>query len=231
MDALPGATTVIRHLGRRPFAPIYDDMRGFTAARTPATPDEIWVVQHEPVYTLGMGAKPEHVLDPGTIPVERTDRGGQVTYHGPGQVVVYVLLDLKRRNLPVRTLVSRLEQAVIDCVAGLGIHAARRTGAPGVYVAGRKLAALGLRVRRGCSYHGVAVNVDLDLAPFAGINPCGHAGLEVTRLRDLGVDMDCDAFAARFLPWLHAQVDLPVPVCTNIGGATAPARRAEVVHG
>jgi lipoyl(octanoyl) transferase len=221
----------IRHLGRQPFARIDDDMRGFTAARTPSTPDEIWVVQHEPVYTLGMGAKPEHILDPGTIPVERTDRGGQVTYHGPGQVVVYVLLDLKRRNLAVRTLVSRLEQAVIDCVAGFGIHAARTTGAPGVYVAGRKLAALGLRVRRGCSYHGVAVNVDLDLAPFAGINPCGYAGLEVTRLRDLGVDMDCDAFAAHFLPCLRAQVDLPVPARTNIGGATAPAPQAEVVHG
>jgi lipoyl(octanoyl) transferase len=222
---------VIRRLGRRPFARVYDDMRAFTAARTPATADEIWVVQHDPVYTLGMGARLEHVLDPGAIPVQRTDRGGQVTYHGPGQVVVYLLLDLKPRNLTVRTLVSRLEQAVIDCVAGFGIHAGRMAGAPGVYVAGRKLAALGLRVRRGCTYHGVAVNVDMDLAPFTGINPCGHAGLEVTRLKDLGVDTDCETFAARFLPRLCAQVALPVPSRRDTDGVGAHKSQAETVHG
>lgn len=222
-------TIQIRHLGRQPFAQVYAHMRAFTDSRTGADADEIWVVQHEPVYTLGMGAKPEHILDPGDIPVVRADRGGQVTYHGPGQMVVYVLLDLKRRNLAVRTLVSRLEQAVIDCLSGLGVQGGRKPGAPGVYVAGRKVAALGLRVRRGCSYHGVAVNVDMDLAPFRGINPCGYAGLQVTQIRDLGVNLDCDSFAARFVPALCAQVGLPAVAGRETDLVPAPA--LEVVHG
>lgn len=163
-------------------------MRAYTDARTRNSPDEIWLVEHPPVYTLGQAGQREHVHAPGRIPVVTTDRGGQVTYHGPGQAVVYVLLDLRRLGLGVREFVHDLEQAVIDAVGRAGVGAARRPGAPGVYVNGAKLAALGLRVRRGCTYHGIAVNVDLDLAPFRGIDPCGFADLEVTRLRDLGVD-------------------------------------------
>lgn len=202
----------IRHLGVRPYEPIYQDMRAFTDVRHPGSADEIWVLQHEPVYTLGLGGKMEHVLNAGAVPVIRTDRGGQVTYHGPGQAVIYMLLDLKRSNLPVRALVFCLEQAVIDCVAQSGIEAHRVAGAPGVYVAGRKLAALGLRVRKGCTYHGLAVNVDGDLAPFAGINPCGYAGLPVTRLVDLGMNLDCDGFVVRLLPELCRLLDGANPV-------------------
>ena len=162
-------------------------MRAYTNARTGDSPDEIWLVEHLPVYTLGQAGRREHVRAPGRIPVVATDRGGQVTYHGPGQAVVYVLLDLRRLGLGVRGFVHDLEQAVIDAVGLAGVAAGRRPGAPGVYVNGAKLAALGVRVRRGCTYHGVAVNVDLDLAPFRGIDPCGYRDLEVTRLRDLGV--------------------------------------------
>ncbi|MBI1731387.1 MAG: lipoyl(octanoyl) transferase LipB [Gammaproteobacteria bacterium] len=224
----------IRQLpGLCPYTPVYDSMRAFTDVRGPGAPDEIWVLQHEPVYTLGMGGKPEHVLNAGAIPVVRADRGGQVTYHGPGQLVIYTLLDLKRRKLAVRALVSLLEQAVIDTVAELGIAAHRNGGAPGVYVAGRKLAALGLRVRKCCSYHGLAANVDGDLAPFAGINPCGHPGLPVTRLADLGVGMNCDEFAARLLPTLcrllaAATVDT-VPSLRR--SRRAPAAQAGAMHG
>ncbi len=180
-------TPIVRDLGQVEYEPVWGAMRQFTDSRDVATPDEIWLVQHPPVFTLGMAGRPEHVLDAGAIPVVRTDRGGQVTYHGPGQSVVYPLLDLRRHGLGPRSLVELLEQVVIDAIAGAGIVAGRRAGAPGVYVGGRKLAALGLRVRRGCSYHGLALNVDLDIAPFARINPCGYPGLQVTRLADLGV--------------------------------------------
>ena len=162
-------------------------MRAYTDSRTGDSPDEIWLVEHPPVYTLGQSGRRAHVHAPGRIPVVATDRGGQVTYHGPGQAVVYVLLDLRRLGLGVRGLVHDLEQAVIDAVAHAGVAAGRRPGAPGVYTGDAKLAALGLRVRRGRTYHGAAVNVDLDLAPFRGIDPCGYEGLDVTRLRDLGV--------------------------------------------
>lgn len=162
-------------------------MRAYTDARTADSRDEIWLVEHPPVYTLGQAGRRAHVHAPGRIPVIATDRGGQVTYHGPGQAVVYVLLDLRRLGLGVRGLVRDLEQAVIDAVGHAGVAAGRRPGAPGVYVGDAKLAAVGLRVRRGCTYHGVAVNVDLDLAPFRGIDPCGYPDLEVTRLRDLGI--------------------------------------------
>lgn len=162
-------------------------MRAYTDSRTGGSPDEIWLVEHPPVYTLGQAGRREHVRAPGRIPVVATDRGGQVTYHGPGQAVVYVLIDLRRRGVGVRELVHDLEQSVIDAVGGAGVAAGRRPGAPGVYVGGAKLAALGLRVRRGCTYHGIAVNVDLDLASFRGIDPCGYEGLAVTRLRDLGI--------------------------------------------
>ena len=157
---------------------------------TPATPDEIWLLEHPPVFTLGMAADPAHLLAPGDIPVVQVDRGGQVTYHGPGQLVAYPLLDVRRLGITVRALVMQLEQAVIDLVAAHGINAAGRRDAPGVYVDGRKLASLGLRIRRGTSYHGVALNVDMDLAPFARINPCGLAGMQVTQLADLGIDVE-----------------------------------------
>jgi lipoyl(octanoyl) transferase len=178
---------VVRRLGLVPYERAYADMRRFTASRTAATPDELWLLQHPPVYTLGQAGKEEHLLRATAIPVQRVDRGGQITYHGPGQLILYVLVDLRRRGLTVKRLVCLLEQAVIDLLAARGIAGARRAGAPGVYVGEAKVAALGLRVRGGASYHGLALNVDLDLAPFGDINPCGYEGLAVTRLADLGV--------------------------------------------
>ncbi|MDD3530424.1 MAG: lipoyl(octanoyl) transferase LipB, partial [Gallionellaceae bacterium] len=176
-----------RRLGRVDYEPTWRAMQAFTAARGPDTPDEIWLLEHPPVFTLGQAGKREHVLTDLGIPVVPIDRGGQVTYHGPGQVVVYLLLDLRRRGYGVRELVSRLEQAVIDLLAGYGVVAQRREGAPGVYVGAAKIAALGLRVKNGCTYHGLALNVDMDLAPFSAINPCGYAGLAVTQTRELGI--------------------------------------------
>jgi lipoyl(octanoyl) transferase len=181
---------LIRRLGLADYEPTWRAMRAFTAARGPDTPDELWLVEHPPVFTLGQAGRREHLLADIGVPVVAIDRGGQVTYHGPGQAVVYVLLDLRRRGYGVKELVRRLEQAVIDLLAAHGVKAERLAGAPGVYVAGAKIAALGLRIRNGCSYHGLALNVDLDLAPFAAINPCGYTGLAVTRLRDLGVALD-----------------------------------------
>jgi lipoyl(octanoyl) transferase len=162
-------------------------MRRFTDTRGPETTDELWLLEHPPVFTLGQAGLVEHLLDPGSIPVVHTDRGGQVTYHGPGQLVAYLLFDLKRARLGVKQLVHLLEQAVVDLLAEYGIAACPRADAPGVYVAGAKVASVGLRVRRGCTYHGIAINVDLDLTPFARINPCGYPGLAITRLEDLGV--------------------------------------------
>jgi lipoyl(octanoyl) transferase len=161
-------------------------MQAFTDARGPDTPDELWLVQHDPVFTLGQAGKPEHVLAPGDIPVLNVDRGGQVTYHGPGQIVAYPLLDLRRLKIGVRELVRRIEQSIIDALAEWNVVAVRRDGAPGVYVGEAKIAALGLRVRRGCTFHGLAFNVAMDLEPFHRINPCGYAGLSVTQLLDLG---------------------------------------------
>ena len=160
-------------------------MRRFTDERGPDTADELWLLEHPPIFTLGQAAKPEHVLGPGDIPVLQSDRGGQVTYHGPGQQVAYLLLDLRRVGLGVKRLVQLLEQAVIDLLAGYGIAAVARPDAPGVYVDGAKIASIGLRVRHGCCFHGIALNVDLDLEPFGRINPCGYPGLTVTRLVDL----------------------------------------------
>jgi lipoyl(octanoyl) transferase len=161
-------------------------MQAFTDARGPDTPDELWLVEHEPVFTLGQAGRPEHVLAAGSIPVVHVDRGGQVTYHGPGQIVAYPLLDLRRLHLGVRELVRRIEQAIIDTLGEWNIQAGRRDGAPGVYVAEAKIAALGLRVRRGCTFHGLAFNIAMDLEPFRRINPCGYAGLQVTQMLDLG---------------------------------------------
>jgi len=180
---------LLRRLGRRDYEPVWRAMRAFTDGRGPGTPSELWLVEHPPVYTQGQAGRAEHLLAPGDIPVVQSDRGGQVTYHGPGQAVLYVLLDLRAAGLGVRALVTRLEQAVIDLLAEHGIRAAARPDAPGVYVDGAKIASLGLRVRHGRSYHGVALNVDLDLAPFDRINPCGHRGLAVTRLADLGMTL------------------------------------------
>jgi len=172
----------------------------FTRERDEHSPDEIWCLQHPPVFTLGLGGKEEHILAAGNIPIIRTDRGGQVTYHGPGQMVVYLMLDLQRQGLTIKSYVALLEQAMIDMCAALGIHAHRKAGAPGVYVSGKKIAALGIRVKRGCSYHGLALNVDMDLAPFQRINPCGFPGLEVTQLKAQGSLLDINATFATLLP-------------------------------
>jgi lipoyl(octanoyl) transferase len=179
-------TLLVRRLGLREYEPTWRAMQTFTDERGADTRDELWLLEHPPVYTQGQAGRPEHVLDPGDIPVVQIDRGGQVTYHGPGQVVAYLLLDLRRAGIGVKRLVHLLEQAVIDLLADYGIRSAARPDAPGVYVGGAKIAALGLRVRRGCSFHGLALNVDTDLEPFSRINPCGYAGLAVTRVADLG---------------------------------------------
>jgi lipoyl(octanoyl) transferase len=166
------------------YAQAWREMRAYTDLRTPASPDRIWLLQHHSVFTQGQAGRSEHLLDPGAVPVVQSDRGGQVTWHGPGQCVAYLMLDIRRLGIGVRELVDRIEAAVIGLLAGIGIVAAARREAPGVYVEGAKIAALGLRVRRGCSYHGLSLNVDADLAPFARINPCGYPGLAVTRIVD-----------------------------------------------
>lgn len=179
---------VVRHLGLVDYEPTWRRMQEFTDRRSADTADEIWFLEHPPVFTMGMNASPEHLLVPGDIPVVQVDRGGQVTYHGPGQVVVYPLIDLERARLNVRELVCALEQSVIDLAGRWGITARGSREAPGVYVSDSKLASIGLRIRKGCSYHGLALNVDMDLEPFSRINPCGYRGLSITRLADLGVD-------------------------------------------
>ena len=198
----------VRDLGRMAYEPVWRAMQAFTDARTDDTPDEIWLVEHDPVFTLGQAGKPEHVLMPGDIPVLHVDRGGQVTYHGPGQIVAYPLLDLKRLKVGVREYVDRIEQAVIDTLGDWNIGAARREGAPGVYVNGAKVAALGIRVRRGCTFHGLAFNIAMDLEPFRRINPCGYAGLEVTSMNDLGGPSSLDAVKPRLLDHLAVQFGL-----------------------
>ena len=187
MIAASPAGLVVRTLGRVPYVETWERMKTFVDRRDAATPDELWLLEHDAVYTLGLAGDPRHLLNPAGIPVVKTDRGGQVTWHGPGQLVAYVLLDMKRRGLGPRELVRLLEEAVIRTLAGEGITAARRPGAPGVYVGPAKIASLGLRIRRGCSYHGLALNVAPDLAAFRGINPCGYEGLAVTSLAALGV--------------------------------------------
>jgi lipoyl(octanoyl) transferase len=178
---------IVKVLGVVPYTPAYESMRRFTETRGPATPDELWVLEHPPVYTVGVAGREEHFPHRTGIPIEHIDRGGQITYHGPGQAIVYALVDLARRGLTVRAMVTAIEQAVIDTLAAHDVSAGRRSGAPGVYVNGAKIAALGLRVRRGCCYHGVALNVDMDLAPFSAIDPCGYPGLAVTQASALGV--------------------------------------------
>lgn len=192
-------TIVIRELGRQDYVPLWHAMQSFTDSRNAKSRDEIWFTEHPPVFTMGLNASKEHLLNPGDIPVVQIDRGGQVTFHGPGQLMVYPLLDLQRSRLGVRTLVTALEQSVVDLAADFDIAATSRKDAPGVYVAGAKLASVGLRIRRGCSFHGMALNVAVDLAPFSRINPCGYAGLEMTDLKTLGVAADKPAVARRLL--------------------------------
>lgn len=198
---------LVRDLGLVEYEPTWRAMQRFTDERGPETPDEIWFLEHPPVFTLGMNASRDHVLAPGDIPVVQIDRGGQVTFHGPGQLVVYPLVDLRRAGLGVRDVVTALERSVIDCAAELGISAECRRGAPGVYVEGRKLASVGIRVRRGASYHGMALNVSADLEPFRRINPCGYPGLEMTQLADLSpidsVSVAADALKPHLLRHLY----------------------------
>jgi lipoyl(octanoyl) transferase len=197
---------VIKHLGRVDYEPTWRAMQAFTDARDADTPDEIWMLEHPPVYTLGLAGRREHLLAPGDIDVIHVDRGGQVTYHGPGQLVVYPLVNLKRLKLGVRGLVCALERAVMDVLRGYGVTAQTRDDAPGVYVDGRKVASLGLRVRHGCSYHGLAFNVAMDLEPFSRINPCGFEGLEVTQVSALGGPDSLDTVATDLLPRLLYQL-------------------------
>jgi lipoyl(octanoyl) transferase len=210
--------TVVRHLGLRDYEPTFAQMRAFTDARTADTANELWLLQHPPVFTQGQAGKPEHLLMPGDIPVVQSDRGGQVTYHGPGQLVVYFLVDLNRAGYGIRSLVTRIEQAMIDVLTGYGIHAHADRDAPGVYVehaggaAGRaKIGSLGLRVRRGCSYHGLSLNVAMDLEPFSRINPCGYQGLRMTQVAELGGPAEVDAVAADLLPLLLRHLELRQP--------------------
>jgi lipoyl(octanoyl) transferase len=191
---------IVRRLGRVAYEPAWLAMQAFTEARGAATPDELWVLEHDPVFTQGLNGKAEHLLAPGDIPVVGIDRGGQVTYHGPGQLVMYALVDLRRRGIGVRELVVALENSVIGLVGRHGIVAAGRREAPGVYVGARKLASIGLRVKRGCSYHGLALNVDMDLAPFLRINPCGMAGLAMTHLAAEGAATDLEDAAQSLAP-------------------------------
>lgn len=210
---------LIRHLGRVDVEPTWQAMVDFTAQRSADTLDELWCCEHSPVYTLGQAGKPEHLLADIGIPLVKSDRGGQITYHGPGQVVIYLLLNLARRGVKVRELVTGIEQAVINLLAEQGIAATRQSGAPGVYVdveadAGdasstlAKVAALGLRVRKGCCYHGVSLNVDMDLSPFAAINPCGYPGLRVTQIRDLGAVLTPLQAAEGLMQHLNHQLQL-----------------------
>lgn len=216
---------LIRHLGLAPYEPVWRAMQKFTDERQDETRDEIWFVEHPPVFTLGLNASREHVLAPGDIPVVQIDRGGQVTYHGPGQLMIYPLLNLRRRKLGVRDLVVALENAVIAFAADLSITASGSRNAPGVYVQGAKLASVGLRIRRGACYHGMALNVSLDLAPFARINVCGYKNLRVTRLADLGIALSVESAARALLPHFLRQLGFEEPAYEQPANEE-PARRA-----
>jgi lipoyl(octanoyl) transferase len=209
---------LVRWLGRADYAPTWRAMQDFTDARVADTPDEVWFLEHDPVFTLGLNGRAEHLLAPGGIPVVSIDRGGQVTYHGPGQLVAYPLVDLRRRGIGVRELVVALEDAVAALAAAHGIDAAGRRDSPGVYVRGRKLASIGLRIRRGCSYHGIALNVDMDLEPFSRINPCGMAGLAMTQLAQEGASLTVHQAADELAPRLCAALGL------DWNGVWLPAR-------
>ena len=201
----------VRQLGRVDYQSTWQAMIDFTATRTPETPDELWLCEHPPVFTLGQAGKPEHLLRDTGIPLFKIDRGGQITYHGPGQVVIYLLVDLNRRCIKIKDFVFRIEQAIIDLLGGHDVAARRLDGAPGVYVDGvngiAKVAALGLRIRHGCAYHGLSLNVDMDLAPFSAINPCGYAGLAVTQTRDLGIPQSPEKLSEQLAVHLAQQLE------------------------
>lgn len=220
MTSLP---PVLKWLGRVDYVPTWRAMQAFTDTRDSQTRDEIWFLEHPPVFTLGLNAKPEHVLAPGDIPVVQIDRGGQVTYHGPGQLVVYPLIDVKRAGLGVRQMVVALENAVIELAASWNIQAHGRREAPGIYVENRKLGSVGLRIRRGCSYHGLALNVAMDLSPFQRINPCGYAGLEVVDLRLLGAETSVHEVALELANRLLTALNLH-PVALWMAGDQATER-------
>ena len=211
---------IVRDLGRQPYEPVWHAMQAFTDARGEHSNDELWVVEHDPVFTLGQAGKEEHVLAPGDIPVLHVDRGGQVTYHGPGQIVVYPLLELRRLGIGVRDYVCRIEQAIIDTLEEWNIVAERMEGAPGVYVGGAKIAALGIRVRRGCTFHGLAFNVSLDMEPFHRINPCGYAGMAVTSVLDLGGPSGIDAVKPVLLSHLARQFGLELQASAELPDLT-----------
>jgi lipoyl(octanoyl) transferase len=206
----------VRDLGRQAYEPVWRAMQRITDTRDENTADEIWLVEHDPVFTLGQAGKPEHVLAAGDIPVVHVDRGGQVTYHGPGQIVAYPLFDLKRMKVGVREYVCRIEQSMIDTMAEWNIHAERKDGAPGVYVAGAKVGALGIRVRRGCTFHGLAFNIAMDLEPWHRINPCGYQGLQVTTLADLGGPSGMDAVKPVLLANMAKQFGLELQLATHL---------------
>lgn len=197
---------IVRQLGLRDYETVWREMQHFTDTRTADTSDEIWLLEHPPVFTLGLNGKTEHVLNPGDIPVVNCDRGGQVTYHGPGQLIAYLLLDLRRREFGVKTLVHKIEQAIIDLLQESGINGQRREGAPGIYVDEKKIAALGLRVRRGCCYHGLSLNIDMDLEPFSRINPCGFEGLPIDQLRHHTPELDLQIIGASLIKHLNQQL-------------------------
>ncbi|MDV2451048.1 lipoyl(octanoyl) transferase LipB [Xanthomonas hortorum] len=223
LAAVPVLPTQLRDLGRQDYAPVWRAMQRFTDARNEHTADEVWVVEHAPVFTLGQAGKPEHVLAAGDIPVLQVDRGGQVTYHGPGQLVVYPLLDLRRLKIGVRDYVCKIERALIDTLDEWNIVAERREGAPGVYVGGAKIAALGIRVRRGCTFHGLSFNVAMDLEPFHRINPCGYQGLQVTSVLDLGGPSGMDAVKAVLLDQLARQFGLVLQPVSALPDLSLPA--------
>ncbi len=197
----------IKHLGRRDYAEVWDEMQRFTDNRNEQTPDEIWLLEHNPVFTQGLAGKAEHLLDPGHIPVVQSDRGGQVTYHGPGQLIAYILFDLRRAGLGVRQLVDLLQESVLELLQQHGVVGHIRPKAPGVYVDNCKIAALGLRVRHGRSFHGLSLNVDMDLEPFSRINPCGYPNLEVTQLKDLGIPTNLEQIALQLSECLQKNLE------------------------
>ena len=223
-DPSPSQQVLIRDLGQQAYEPIWHAMQDFTDTRDNETTDEIWLVEHEPVFTQGQAGKAEHILSAGDIPVVQVDRGGQITYHGPGQIVAYPLIDLRRLGIGVRQLVCKIEQAMIDTLAEWNITAQRHEGAPGVYVGDAKIAALGLRVRRGCSFHGLAFNIAMDLSPFQRINPCGYRGLAVTQMADLGGPSQAALVTPRLIRELCRQLHLmPVAAAPDFGSATHAA--------
>jgi len=193
---------LVRDFGLQEYEPVYQQMLDFTEQRDKNTPDEIWLLEHKPVYTLGKNGKAHHVLNPANIPLVQVDRGGQVTYHGPGQLIAYLLIDIRRRNFGVRHVVSAMENTLVNLLAEYGIEAYAKPDAPGVYIGEKKIAALGLRIRKGCSYHGLSFNLDMDTNPFNGINPCGYEGLQVTQLRDYSVEINQQAIKQNLLKYL-----------------------------